>query len=807
MVTGDKMNALFKSTIREIKNGFGRYLAIFIIIALGVGFFAGLRACRPALLDTAEQYFEAQNFYDYRLLSSVGFPKDSISLFSALENISGAEGVCYEDVIIESGEEKPVFRVYSVMNRVNKLHLVSGRLPENENECVVDADYFGEEVLGRTFEFSEDSGKAKTAAFTVSSFTVVGTVTTPLYISRERDTTFLGDGKIAAFIFVPESCFTADYFKEIYLSLKNQAEIYSDAYRDMIRNAKDAVTESAKIAAGLYFTETPDVYVLTRNENAGYAAFEQDSVIIEKISVVFPFFFFFVAALVCATTMTRMVEEQRTQIGVFKAMGYSSGRISCKYLFYAASAGLFGSVFGFFAGTGLIPLVFWGAYRASYNFADMLLFSFDPVLYGISLTIALLCTAGVTVLCCRKTLREVPASILRPKTPKSGRHILLERFGGFWRHVSFLYKVSLRNVVRFRQRFILMLLGIGGCTALLLTGFGIRDSVQNVSAYQYGEITCYDAEVAFSAPVSGELQKRFLSQYEEIDSVLFLSACNAEITAGGGTKSVKLTASASGTVSPFMDLHAGEVPVAYPRDGEVVLCRGIAGKLRVSAGDTVTLTDDSFHRITAVVTGVFDNYVGNYVFVSEGTMTAFSGESPVNTAYVNFKDDADPALAAAALMGSGNINHVALNADNKEKIETSFSSLNLVVILIIFCAGILAFVVLFHLININLEERKREIATLRVLGFFEGESSSYIFREVNIPAILGTLLGLLLGQLLHVFVMAQIKPDGICFDCRIAWSSYIYSAIITIIFVLLVRIVMRGKLKKINMAESLKSAE
>lgn len=500
------MNALIKSTIREIKNSIGRYLAILVIVALGVGFFAGLRACRPALTDTVGQYFETQRFFDYRLLSSLGFSKDDINIFLEQKGVSAAEEASYEDVLITVGENDAAFRVHSITNSVNNLRIVFGRLPEADNECVVEADYFSEDRIGQTLLLSNRNSKETQDAFHESEFTVVGTATTPLYINGDRGTTNLGDSKIAGFVFVNESAFTADYYKEVYVKLDTRAEVYSDAYHEIIIAAKNDVTELAETAAMLRYqkivsnaqkevddarasldeaavklkaqkdaavqdaavqmtamglpvspdnpyyvraleeidaafadAETelsekyaelanaqqevdsitePTVYVLTRSENAGYAAFEQDSTIIENISVVFPVFFFLVAALVCVTTMTRMVDEQRTQIGVWKAMGYNKGKISFKYLFYAGSAGLIGSVLGFFAGTGLIPMIFWAAYSTTYNFADGLLFTFDLGMYAMSLAISMICTAGVSLLCCRKALREVPATMLRPKTPK-----------------------------------------------------------------------------------------------------------------------------------------------------------------------------------------------------------------------------------------------------------------------------------------------------------------------------------------------------------------------------------------------------
>lgn len=793
---GISMDVFVKSTMREIKNSMGRYLAILVITALGVGFFAGLRICRPSFIDTVGQYFEVHNFYDYRLLSPAGFPRDSFDGILEDEAVSAVEGAYYEDVLIAIDENDLVFRVHSITSSINKLQLVSGRLPDADGECVVDADFFDKSWIGQTIRFSASNNQDIRDAFRLSEFTVVGTVTSPLYISGDRGTASLGDGSITAFLFVDGSCFTADDYKELYVALKNREEVYSDAYQEILSGREQMAQQ---------WSEGLSAYLLTRDENAGYAAFGQDSAIIENISVVFPVFFFLVAALVCATTMTRMVDEQRTQIGVWKAMGYGKGRITCKYLIYASSAGLVGSIAGFFAGTSLIPVVFWYAYHTTYNFAERLLYVFDWKMFVVSLAIAIICTAGVTLLCCRRELRDVPAAILRPKSPKSGKRIFLERFGGLWQRASFLHKVSLRNTLRYKQRFFLMVLGISGCTALLLTGFGIRDSIQGVTDYQYGEIMLYDAEITFYGPVG---QDMFLARHGDgIESVLFLSEDNIEIELAGNRKSARLTSVLDGDISDFFHLQSGGETLPYPQDGGILLCRGIADRIGAKTGDTVVLVNGTFDQITVNVEGIFDNYIGNYLFVPEETLVRLNGEAPANAAYVNFKKGASRSKAVVDMLGGRLVSHVALNEEMQEEVETSFASLDLVVLLIILCAGILAFIVLFNLININIGERIREIATLKVLGFFQSEYSAYVFREVDLLAIIGAFLGLVFGKFLHTFVMEQIHPDNICFDSRVAWDSYLYSVIITLVFAGLVKLAMRHKLKRINMAESLKSVE
>ena len=889
------MDILITSTLREIKNSLGRYLAILTIIALGVGFFAGLRICRPMLVDSADEYFRRQNFYDYRVISTLGFSEDNVLNLAEQEPVHAAEGGCYEDVLLRIGSSDYVFKAHSITESVNTLRLVAGRMPETDSECVLDADMWDETMLGQTISLSGTNRQETLDEFSRRDFTVVGLATSPLYINQDRGTSSLGNGHVASCIYLQRECFTADYYKEVFLTLRDSQAAYTDAYDSRIESTEDTITTLAEEQAQLRYQELvldnreeiaegrekladaeaeiekqksdaqqqvrdfmngmgfspeenggyyrqllnqisssfaeaegeiaqtyadleeaerelddieePSVYVLTRNENVGYAAFEQDSSIIQKISVVFPVFFFLVAALVCVTTMTRMVDEQRTQVGVWKAMGYDKRLISLKYIIYAGSAGLIGSIIGFFLCTWFIPRVFWDAYTSLYNFTQQLTYTFQPGMLALSLAIALLCTAGVGLYCCRKELREVPASILRPKAPKSGKRILLERIGWLWRRISFLHKVSLRNVLRYKQRFFLMILGVSGCTALLLTGFGIRDSIQNVTDYQYGEISLYDAEINFSQELSPEQRRSFPADHDSLSDLVYLSRSNADIAAGNRVKSSTLTAVKEGNLADFLSLHNETGPVGLPGKGEVVLSMGIAGSLGVEPGDRVEITNDDFNKISLTVSAVFDNYLGDFIFVTEESLLALEGEAPVNAAYASFREGLDPNTASAGLLEDELVSRVALNQDMRDTVDRSFASLSIVVLLVILCAGALAFIVLFNLININIGERIREIATIKVLGFYDGESAAYVFREVNMLTALGALLGLPFGKLLHAFVMQQIHTDGMCFDVRIAAMSYVYSLALTALFALLVRLVMSMKLKKINMSESLKSVE
>ena len=889
------MDILITSTLREIKSSLGRYLAILAIIALGVGLFAGLRICRPMLVDSADQYFTEQNFYDYRIVSTIGFSQDNVFNLAEQDLVKVAEGGCYEDVLVNIDGNDLVFRANSITYGVNRLRVVSGRMPEAEDECVLDADNWGEEMLGRTISLADTNSQDTLDEFSRTEFTVVGLVTSPLYINMERGTSPLGNGHIASCMYIDRSCFTADYYEELFLTIDDRAGSYSDEYDARIEDTEDEITALAEAQAqqrykelvldnrqeiadgrktldeaaeeiqkqkedaaaqvedfmssmgfspeenpGYYnrmmneieesFAEAeaeladyyadldeaeeeiadidePTVYVLKRSENAGYAAFEHDSAIIENISVVFPVFFFLVAALVCVTTMSRMVDEQRTQIGVWKAMGYDKGLISLKYIIYAGSSGFIGSVLGFFIGTYFIPKTFWNAYSSMYNFTEQLSYNFDPIMFAASLAVALLCTAGVGIYSCRKELREVPASILRPKAPRNGKRIFLERMTWLWSRIGFLHKVSLRNVMRYKQRFFLMILGVSGCTALLLTGFGVRDSIQNVTDYQYGEISVYDAELNFTDSLSDEELDSFQAGHEGLEKLLYLSSFSVDIGSEDNLKSSSLSAVISGELEDFIKLRSEEGEVSLPGQGEILLSKGMASMLNVERGDSVTVTNDEFRSLELTVCGVFDNYISDYMFVTPETLMELEDETPVNTAYVIFKEGIDQNTASARLLDDELVSRVALSQDTRNSVDSSFSSLNIIVVLIILCAGALAFIVLFNLININIGERIREIATIKVLGFYNSESSAYVFREVNMLTVLGALLGLWLGKLLHAFVMTQIRTDGICFDVRIAWQSYIFSLLLTFAFAVLVRIAMSYKLGRISMSESLKAVE
>ena len=590
---------------------------------------------------------------------------------------------------------------------------------------------------------------------------------------------------------------------------------YEDGLAEAEREFADAEaelaegeTEIAEAYADLGELKEPDTYTLTRKENTGYACFENDTAIIAAISLVFPVFFFLVAALVCMTTMKRMVDEQRTQIGVLKAIGYSNGQIIGKYLFYSGSAAITGSVLGYALGSRGLPLVIWEIYNMMYDFAP-LENVFDPVLAAVSFAAALLCSMGATYLSCRVELRRGAAELLRPKAPKSGKRVFLEYITPLWKRMSFLRKVSVRNVLRYRSRLVMMVLGIGGCTALLVTGFGIRDSIADIANDQYGQITLYDYAVDFQEVQTAESAEAYLMERGwSREQALLVHSGSTDVFTGSESRSVYLIVPTEDRLEPFISLHDGQVPIPTPKAGEAVINRGLAQNLSIAVGDTLLLRDGDLGTVEVTVSGICDNYMFHYVYVSPETyLEQLGGVPEYKTLLVLAHEGADPYGESVTLAGGEGVSSVTVSEAARERVTSLLERLNILIVVVVACAGALAFIVLYNLTNINITERIREIATIKVLGFYQKEVAAYVFREITMLSSLGGVVGLGLGRALHAFVMEQVKVEGMFFPCRVAPESYAISFALTMLFTVLITRGMRPRLRKIDMAESLKSIE
>lgn len=1136
-------SAFFKTILREIRGSFGRWMAILGIVMLGVAVFAGLSICTDAMVQTADEQLSEQSFFDFQLVSTLGFSSDDIEAISAIDGLKDVEGSIHLDALYINDGNELALRTHSLTRRINTLRLEEGRLPQKADECVADSRLFTTEAIGTQLKLSTNNDSDTLDDFSTDSYTIVGLVSSPLYINTHKESTHIGNGQLNGFIYLLPEAFTMDYFTEIYISLTAGGSLYSDDYDQAVDAMQDAVSaacdgradiryekivndaqqeidegwddyyagrqkiadaeqeladarkkladgqqelkdneqkvadaqqkiadaeqeiadgeqeiadgereiadgereladaqeelmqaqdeldegrkeleegktqldaaqaeldagwaqynagleeyesnkaqleqneqsirtalaaieeqkrlaetdeqraaleaqekelneqlvqvqygldalesgktqldssyqqlaaaqaeldagwedyydglaelengqaeiddgweqvrqskqeladakqeledgraelEEAKIELADAKTElekgqaelkqaqadlqqgwneyyqakkdadkeiaeaeieladayqklldaeqelselkTPTTYTLTRNANRGYANFDSDAGIVRGIAKVFPLFFFLIAALVCTTTMTRMVDDQSTQIGVLKALGYQQKHIAFKYMAYSGSAALIGCIIGFFGGCWLFPEVIWMAYKIMYTLKDIV-YVFDLKLALISLTGAMLCSVGATWLACRAEFSRVPAELVRPKAPKSGKRVFIEHIRPLWSRLSFLNKITVRNTLRYKKRMLMMILGVGGCTALLLTGLGINDSISDIGEYQYSEISLFDAEVTCMEQLDPEqIQDIRTMLGNDLLDLRMVHSDSYDVSFQQNSHSVQTIVSQQGELDGFIDLHdaqGGLIPA--PQAGEIVVCRRIAELLGVEVGDTLSLRDNNLQQLKLTVSSICENYISLYAYVDSESFTQQLGSVPEKKLLLlNLADNADINAAAGQLLGRDDIAAVTLKQDMLQMVNDMMTRMNYIVALIVICAAALIMIVLFNLTNININERLREIATIKVLGFSAQETASYIFRENNVLTVIGALFGLLGGKALHGFVMAQISIDSIYFATRISTLSYIIAFVLTFCFSLLVQLLQRRRLQRINMTESLKSVE
>ncbi len=1060
-----------RNTFREIKKSFGRYFAILAIVALGVAFFSGLKITQSVMVHSADVYLKDLQFYDYRLVSTLGFTEENVEALAEKEDVRAAEGAISAEVLYkDAGENERVIKMHSITEKVNKLKLIAGEMPQSADECVVDSALFSEDAIGSKLVLSENNTTDDLDKFAYKEYTITGLVQSPCYIQFERGNTSIGNGRISGFAYILKDGFAVDYDTEIYIKFDEDYDIYSDKYdsymdakeadweaytkeqadicyekivkdaqdeldekkeeleekraeaeaelesakqqltdgeteisdgknqiasaktelsakaselqsgkdalsskaaelesasqqisgqesalaakkaeyeqglnaylaakqqvtdqRNSLEAAKAQLTENtpgyeemlAQIEAGLTEVagaeaelnaknaeleaaagqlssaesqlaaakqqiedgknalaaaeaeltdgenqlaaakeqieekedqleaaeteladgllqyqenqsefdeqmqdaddqiadaqskideiEKPETYVLDRNTNVGYVCLKNDSGVVKGIANVFPVFFFLVAALICMTTMNRMVEEQRTQIGVLKALGFSEGKIMGKYLFYSGSAAISGTLIGYVLGIHFFPLVIITAYGIVYKMGGIYYVS-DLPLALVSLTVAVLCSVGTTWLSCHKELKEVAADLMRPKAPKAGKRVFLEHVPFIWKRLKFLQKVSVRNIVRYKKRFFMMVIGISGCTALLVMGFGVRDSVVAVADQQYEEIQLYNIGVTLKdGKMPGEADLKSLDSVLEKENAAGMYAMEKtiDLVTDKGTKSIHMVAVENpDEVGDFISLHTKkQEPIAYPKEGEAVLSKKVAETYAVKKGDTILLRDSDNNEMHLKVTGICENHIYNYVYIAPESYEKQIGDVVFKNVYVRLPDASDIHEVSAALMKADGVTAVTVNSDMLSRISQMMSCMNYIVIIIIICAGALAFIVLYNLNNINITERVREIATIKVLGFYPKETASYVFRENMVLTAIGCGLGLILGKWFHRFVMGEIQIDMVSFNVQINAVSYLFSVLLTMGFAWIVNCMMTGKLERINMAESLKSID
>ena len=600
----------------------------------------------------------------------------------------------------------------------------------------------------------------------------------------------------------------AEFYKE---SARAEIEI-ADAEAELAQAEQDI----ARAERELRLLEDPRWFVLTRENGVqSYAEYNQDADRIGAVGEVFPVIFFLVAALVSLTTMTRMVEEQRTLIGTMKALGYGKGAIAAKYILYAMSASLTGSLLGVLVGETLLPQVILSAYGMLYLNLPVRLTPLN-LEYGLIATlIAVLCTTLATIFACFKELMAGPASLMRPAAPKEGKRVFLERISFLWSRLSFTSKSTVRNLFRYKKRFFMTVFGIGGCMALLMVGFGLRDSIHAIIKNQYRNIWVYDAYASVDDKAAKEERDRLKAQVESTEGILEaleIRQVLIDVEAGGITKSVTLfVPQSTENLEHFIILKDRRTREHYELNDEgVIINEKLASMLQLSAGDTITIQDGDTRRYTATVSAVSENYLNNFLYMTPAVYEELYGTEPVyNNLFLNQAEGTSltEEQLGERLLQMDYVTGVTLVSSLHEQVENMMSSLDLVVWVLIVSAGLLAYVVLYNLNHINITERRRELATLKVLGFYDMEVAQYVYRENVLLTVFGCLFGVLFGFFLHRFVILTLEVDMIMFGRAIQPLSYLLSIIITFFFAAFVNFIMYFSLKKIDMVESLKSVE
>lgn len=1012
-----EVKTLLKDTFREIKRTFGRFLAIFFIVALGTAFFVGIKTTCPDMKASADEYYKATNFMDFELLSNVGFDGADVAAIKKQKDVKDVMPSYSVDAVATFGGKEKVLSISSLAapgeKGVNNPQLLSGRLPDKSGECAIEYNKLAGVLpkLGDVVSLSSGNGEKLSDKLKAVRYRVVGIVESPLYISKDRGTTDIGSGQVSAFMEIPESDFRLSYYTGLYLTvgLDSAATAYSTSYDDETspvekslssfadkrasarqselksdataaydkglasynsskkssdaavaaaqkklddseksiesgenqlaagRRQLDAAVSAAQQklaggqkaldagtadynsklaafqkqkslaeAAGIYGAQKPAFdaeeeqldaakkqldaeaseleanrlalgdeqsrgeaqlktetekldgaraalaagqkeltsqkagaekklesaknkldgakaqiaaipsvkwYVLGRDTVSGYVDYQSAADRMNAIARVFPVIFILVAILVCLTTMSRMVEEQRTFMGTAKALGYKSSAIAVKFLLYALLASVTGGILGLFVGFTFFPTVIDNAYAILYTLPRFTLL-FDVPFAAAALVVGILVTSLSAISVCYSELSLNAATLMRPRAPRAGKTIILERVRFLWKRLKFTQKVTARNIFRYKSRFFMTVVGVGGCTALLLVGFGLSDAITAIGSRQFGAIDVYSLNADLKDNISSSDMKDIesaLSLRPEYNSLQWLFEKSIDVTNGSKSKTCELMVPDNAAkLSDFIELRVRTTGQPVPLTGDgVVLTEKMAGELGVRPGDSVNIKNGSGY-LKAKVTGVCENYLQHYLFMSPTLYRSLYKAAPAyNELDVKLKTDDTEAQqrVSRALVSQKGISAVYLMSDNVRRFNDTIKSIYSIVYVLIVSAALLSFVVLFTLTNININERLREIATIKVLGFYDKEVSAYIFRENIILTVVGTAAGLLMGVPLAHYVILTAEVDMLMFGRQIYPQSYAYAAVLTLLFAWLVNLVMIRRLRGINMVEALKTVE
>ena len=815
---------LLKHIFMKIKDNYKRFLSLICMAFLGVGFYAGIQSSSPDMLKTLDNFYDENNVYDISVISNVGLTEDDLLKLSKIKNVELAINIQEKDSYLEIEENNYVVKLIEYNSQMNNVYIKEGRLPKNNNEVSVDNALLENNNLKLGDNITIDGKK----------YSIVGNVISPLYFSAERPNSNLGSGKVDYYIYVYNGSLDLEAYSNIYITVKGAKKhlTNSDSYKKLINNVKkdidlikdkqqdirydelySDIIETSEMY-GISIDESkfikPKWYIYDRLDNTSYKELINASDNLKKIGNIFPIIFFAISVLVSLISMMRMIEEDRVENGTLKSLGYNSFHITLKYVIYSLLATTIGSSVGAIFGSYMIPNVIWNIYKKIF-FIPKFIYLLKSDYNALGLWICILCICGTSIIVCIKNLREVPANLMRPKAPKSGKKILLERINFIWKKLKFSDKITIRNIFRYKSRVITTILGIAGCTSLILAGFGLKDSIKDVIDFQFNNIIKYDKMLMTNESINQiDIEKELLND-DKVENYTNVNTQNIKVLFNDEQHEVTMITpddfnSISKSIS-LIDLKTNNI-IDNISDNSCIISEKTAKLLDIDVGDKISLLDNDNNKYDIKVSYIIKNYINQYLYINKNTYNNLFNNYKINSILISLKEeDKNSKDFDKKYISNGYALTIVDIDDIKSSMSDMLSSIDSIVAILIIAAASLAFVVLYNLSNINISERKREIATLKVLGFYPSEVDKYINRETVLLTILGIGIGLLFGSYLSHFIISTCEPDYIMFDRHVYTLSYFYSLFITVIFTIIVTIVTHFNLKKINMVTSLKNVE
>lgn len=853
-------NTLWKDALSSLNHSWGRFIGITLLMAVSAFTFIGLKMAGPDMKNTAQTYYQEVNLADLTVSSNYGLDKNDTQTIKNQAKKATLDFGYLQDATINNS--KTSLRVLSESKNISTSQLISGNFPKKDNQIAISYLLRNKYHIGEWITLNEHSNLKN------SRFKIVGFIRPSEYTDKSNlGQTNVGTGQLSGVAIVKKSAFKAQSYSIARIRFNKTKELdpYSSTYQKFIDNKKERLTNSLAQNSKLKKTEVDNnfkdaqkqirqakeqiqlaennglnmsrekarlekqqkklneqeqeikqlgsisYYVNDRKNDSGYDTYQSNSEKIELITNIFPVFLFAVAALVSFSTMTRFIDEERQNIGVLRALGYSKLDTSLKFVIYSLTAALTGVFIGAIGGYWILPRIIFNAYTANLTLTNFQS-GFSWKYLFLTILIAILCTTGAAVIQLFIVLRAKTSELLLPKPPKNGSRILLEKIKPFWQHLSFNYKVTLRNIFRYKVKMIMTILGIAGCTGLLMMGFGIRDSLAGIGQKQYSEIIKYDLIAIDKNSLSSEQSSRLNQKLSssQVNKYLPVYFENVSKKIAGTNQDLSIIVpEKSSQISKYISLRnrsSGQKINLNSRG--IVISEKLAKLLNLSIGDELSLVTTNGKKVKLPISNICEMYMGHYVLMNSNVYQKyFNKKVNSNAQLIELNNKKQTNSFANSLMKTGAVSAINLNTNNQQIIDSLIQSMNKVIFLLIGLAALLAVVVIFTLTTTNLEERMREIATLKVLGFYNNEASLYIYRETIILSIFGILIGFLIGNWLHGFIIDNLSPLNAMFRPGILFSNYLLSALIPLVITGIMAIFVNRKIKEVNMLEALKSVD